>query len=48
MTSVGQTSWINRIASFQDSKQYAELNWEGSFEDYLASRPPKRSSLKKW
>ena len=36
MTSVGQTSWINRIASFQDSKQYAELNWEGSFEDYLA------------
>ena len=35
MTSVGQSSWISRIATLQDSRQYAELNWEGSFEDYL-------------
>src|SRR5262249_546496 len=33
---MGQSSWVSRIASLQDSKQYAELNWEGSFEDYLA------------
>jgi serine protein kinase len=26
---------ISRIASMQDYKLYAELNWEGSFEDYL-------------
>jgi serine protein kinase len=26
---------ISRIASMQDFKLYAELNWEGSFEDYL-------------
>ena len=36
MTSVGQSSWISRIASLQDTRQYAEMNWEGSFEDYLA------------
>ena len=35
MTSVGQASWISRIATLQDSKQYAELNWDGTFEDYL-------------
>ncbi|GMT97206.1 serine protein kinase [Corallococcus caeni] len=28
-------SWVSRIAAFQDVKTYAELNWEGSFEDYL-------------
>ena len=35
MTTVAQGSWINRIAKHQDSRQYAELNWEGSFEEYL-------------
>ncbi|MCI0669952.1 MAG: serine protein kinase, partial [Myxococcaceae bacterium] len=29
-------SWTKRIASLQDQKQYAELHWEGTFEDYLA------------
>ncbi len=29
------TSWVRRIASLQDQRQYQELNWEGSFEDYL-------------
>ena len=28
-------SWIARIAALQDAKTYAELHWEGSFEDYL-------------
>ncbi len=28
-------SLIERIAHMQDVKQYQELNWEGSFEDYL-------------
>ncbi|MFL5319157.1 MAG: PrkA family serine protein kinase, partial [Myxococcaceae bacterium] len=28
-------SWVAKIAALQDAKQYAELNWEGSFEDYL-------------
>ncbi len=28
-------SWVSRIAALQDAKTYAELNWEGSFEDYL-------------
>ncbi len=35
MTTVAQGSWVERIAKLQDSKQYAELHWEGSFEDYL-------------
>src|SRR5216683_1638001 len=30
-----RTSWVSKIATLQDSKSYAELNWEGSFEDYL-------------
>ena len=28
-------SWVAKIASNQDIKTYAELNWDGSFEDYL-------------
>ncbi|WP_426754290.1 PrkA family serine protein kinase [Myxococcus sp. Y35] len=28
-------SWVSKIAALQDAKTYAELNWEGSFEDYL-------------
>ena len=35
MTTVAQGSWVERIAKLQDSKQYAELHWDGSFEDYL-------------
>jgi len=35
MTEASQ-SWTERIASLQDSAHYAELTWEGSFEDYLA------------
>ena len=35
MTTVAQGSWVERIAKLQDSKSYAELHWEGSFEDYL-------------
>ena len=35
MTTATQASWVSRIATLQDSKSYAELNWEGSFEDYL-------------
>jgi len=27
---------INKISSFQDLDEFRELNWEGSFEDYLA------------
>ncbi len=27
--------WVSKIAALQDSKTYAQLNWEGSFEDYL-------------
>jgi serine protein kinase len=30
-----QGSWVARIAALQDVKTYAELNWEGSFEEYL-------------
>ena len=26
---------INKIAGLQNLKEYAELNWSGSFEDYL-------------
>jgi serine protein kinase len=29
-------SLVSAIASLQNQKQYAELNWSGSFEDYLA------------
>src|SRR5690606_22840751 len=29
-----ETSWTQRIAALQDATTYAELNWEGSFEDY--------------
>jgi serine protein kinase len=28
-------SMVAKIASFQDFREYEELNWEGSFEDYL-------------
>jgi len=28
-------NWIAKIAALQDPRSYAELNWEGSFEDYL-------------
>src|SRR6266498_2332399 len=31
-----KTSWVAKIAALQDPKTYAELNWEGSFEDYLS------------
>ena len=27
---------LTRIAAFQDLREYQELNWSGSFEDYLA------------
>src|SRR5256885_11605731 len=27
---------VTKIASLQNQKEYAELNWSGSFEDYLA------------
>ncbi len=30
-----KTPWTQKIAALQDKKEYAELNWEGSFEDYL-------------
>jgi serine protein kinase len=29
-------SMIEKIAALQDYKEYADLNWEGSFEEYLA------------
>jgi len=33
---VGTSSnWVAKIAALQDAKTYAELNWEGTFEDYL-------------
>lgn len=31
----GNLSWVSKIAAFQDPKTYAELNWEGTFEEYL-------------
>ena len=40
MTSVGQAAWISRIASLQDTRQYAEMNWDGSFEDYRDAAHP--------
>ncbi len=33
--STSQTSWSQKIAALQDKKEYAELHWEGSFEQYL-------------
>src|SRR6476620_6923912 len=37
MTTAGTTSsLVAKIAALQDAKTYAELSWEGSFEDYLA------------
>ncbi len=35
MQNAEKGSWVSRIAAFQDAKTYAELTWEGSFEDYL-------------
>src|SRR5713101_1346715 len=29
------SSWVSKIAALQDPRIYAELNWEGTFEDYL-------------
>src|SRR6185295_8728501 len=29
------TSWTEKIAALQDKKEYAELNWEGTFDEYL-------------
>ncbi len=29
------TSWSQKIAALQNKREYAELNWEGSFDDYL-------------
>jgi serine protein kinase len=34
-TTTSTGNWTKRIAALQDQKQYAELHWEGSFEDYL-------------
>jgi len=33
--SESKTPWTQKIAALQDKKEYAELNWEGSFEEYL-------------
>jgi serine protein kinase len=35
MSSTDTTSMVAQIASLQDYDQYADLNWEGNFEDYL-------------
>ncbi len=29
------TAWTQKIAALQDKKEYAELNWEGSFDEYM-------------
>jgi serine protein kinase len=29
------TSWSQKIAALQNKKEYAELNWEGSFDEYF-------------
>ncbi len=34
-TSQESGSLVSKIAALQDFKQYADLNWEGTFEDYL-------------
>ena len=31
----GKNTWVAKIAAMQDQKTYAELNWDGSLEDYL-------------
>ena len=28
-------SWTEKIAALQDKREYQELNWEGSFDEYL-------------
>jgi len=28
-------SWLSQIASMQDRKEFQELSWEGTFEQYL-------------
>ncbi len=33
--SENKSTWTDRIAALQDKKEYHELNWEGSFEEYL-------------
>ena len=33
--SEAKTTWVSKIVALQDAKTYAELNWEGGFEDYL-------------
>src|SRR6186713_3028721 len=35
MKDAEKNSWVSKIAALQDTKTYAELTWEGSFEDYL-------------
>jgi len=35
MTETTSNRWVQKIAALQDAKTYAELNWEGSLEDYL-------------
>ena len=38
---------ISEIAGMQDKEEYEELNWEGSFEDYLEivrENPPSRAT----
>ncbi|QSQ23805.1 serine protein kinase [Pyxidicoccus parkwayensis] len=35
MKDAEKVSWVSRIAALQDAKTYAELTWEGAFEDYL-------------
>src|SRR5947209_18883699 len=34
-SSGGASPLIGKVASLQNLKEYAELNWSGSFEDYL-------------
>ena len=29
------TAWSEKISALQNKKEYAELNWEGSFDAYL-------------
>src|SRR4028118_1407174 len=33
---MAEQSLVNKIARLQDRKEYAELNWSGSFDEYLA------------
>ncbi len=35
MATTAPTAWTSKIAALQNKKEYAELNWEGSFDDYL-------------